>query len=164
MNEYTKTNLCIVAAAAATRPENGKWPPKMEYTHYWTKVVHRYKVVLEGWPEELPFKNLSEIGTNMSILENLHERYKSGVMYWRPLTDRTLQQLEEEQARKKRDQERTHQRTEEGPAHQVNDGEIVAPLTARGRNSNARRGGRAGGRVCSAEAVNENEADKENGR
>ena len=32
---------------------------KMHWTHYWQDVVTCHHVIIDGWPKDMPFKNLS---------------------------------------------------------------------------------------------------------
>ncbi|KAG1734233.1 uncharacterized protein EDB91DRAFT_1238445 [Suillus paluster] len=50
----------------------------MQWVHYWRNVVSRYQVIVEGWPDEIPFDNLSKAASGITALENLKERWRSG--------------------------------------------------------------------------------------
>jgi hypothetical protein len=50
----------------------------MQWAHYWRNVVSRYQVVVEGWPDEIPFDNLSKAASGITALENLKKRWRSG--------------------------------------------------------------------------------------
>jgi hypothetical protein len=60
---------------------------RMEYKHYWRNVVMRYHVVLEGWPDDIPFRNLSETSSPLDSLEKLLQRLQHKKTYWKKLTD-----------------------------------------------------------------------------
>ncbi|KAG1758577.1 hypothetical protein EDD22DRAFT_783713, partial [Suillus occidentalis] len=68
----------------------------MQWAHYWRNVVSRYQVVVEGWPDEIPFDNLSKAASGIAALENLKERWRSGETAWRQLDDEEFQELNDE--------------------------------------------------------------------
>jgi hypothetical protein len=65
----------------------------MQWAHYWRNVVSRYQVVVERWPDEIPFDNLSKAASGITALENLKERWRSGETAWRQLDDDEFQEL-----------------------------------------------------------------------
>ena len=68
----------------------------MEYVHYHRKVVHHYQVVLEGWPQMLPFKAPSECSSSFAELNDLLQCLRDSRTYWKELTDEELAMLEKE--------------------------------------------------------------------
>ena len=68
----------------------------MEYVDYHRKVVHRYQVVLEGWPQTLPFKAPSKCSSLFLELMDLLWRLHNGNTYWKTLTNKELGALEKE--------------------------------------------------------------------
>ncbi|OAX32641.1 hypothetical protein K503DRAFT_701726, partial [Rhizopogon vinicolor AM-OR11-026] len=42
---------------------------KMQWAQYWRNVVRRHSVVIEGWPEQIPFVNLSAVSNSLTDLE-----------------------------------------------------------------------------------------------
>ncbi|KAG2114522.1 hypothetical protein DEU56DRAFT_748887 [Suillus clintonianus] len=68
----------------------------MQWVHYWRNVVSRYQVIVEGWPDEVPFDNLSKAASGITVLENLKERWRSGETAWRQLDNEEFQELDEE--------------------------------------------------------------------
>ncbi|KAG1797630.1 hypothetical protein EV424DRAFT_1292587, partial [Suillus variegatus] len=36
---------------------------RMQWTHYFRNVVQRYQVAIEGWPDNIPFTNLSQVSS-----------------------------------------------------------------------------------------------------
>jgi hypothetical protein len=68
----------------------------MEYKHYWRNVVMRYHVVLEGWPDDIPFRNLSETSSPLDSLEKLLQRLQHKKTYWKKLTDNEFKKLDRE--------------------------------------------------------------------
>ena len=68
----------------------------MEYVDYHRKVIRRYQVVLEGWPQTLPFKAPSECSSSFLELKDLLQRLRTGNTYWKTLTNEELGALEKE--------------------------------------------------------------------
>ena len=66
----------------------------MEWKYYWRNVVQRYKVVIEGWPGNVPFRNLSDATSSLPDLEGLLQRWRNGKAYWKAITDRELRDLD----------------------------------------------------------------------
>lgn len=58
----------------------------MHWPTYWKDVVARYHVIIEGWPEDVPFRNLSDV-SNLGKLEQLLRGWQSGEIYFRPITN-----------------------------------------------------------------------------
>ncbi|KAG2365336.1 hypothetical protein BDR07DRAFT_1481456 [Suillus spraguei] len=53
----------------------------MHWAHYWRNVVQRYLVVIEGWPENIPFVNLSTVSSALPDLEMLLDKWKTGEIH-----------------------------------------------------------------------------------
>ncbi|TFK67057.1 hypothetical protein BDN72DRAFT_899278 [Pluteus cervinus] len=68
---------------------------RMEYVHYWEKVVRRYHVVLEGWPDKLPFKNLSDCADSLYDINLLQDQMKNQLLSWKKLTEIEFDELDE---------------------------------------------------------------------
>jgi hypothetical protein len=66
----------------------------MEWKYYWRNVVWRYKVVIEGWPDNVPFCNLSDATSSLPDLEGLFQWWCNGKAYWKAITDRELRDLD----------------------------------------------------------------------
>ena len=64
----------------------GNREAQMEWKHYWVKVVARYHVVIEGWPNSIPFKNLSTASSPLTSLNTLLQSWQDGMTYWKKLT------------------------------------------------------------------------------
>ncbi|KAF8327672.1 hypothetical protein F5887DRAFT_827391, partial [Amanita rubescens] len=69
---------------------------QMEWKHYWRKVVARHKVMIKGWPDNIPFKNLSEASSALHELKSLLEQWQDGRICWKILTDEEAEHLFEE--------------------------------------------------------------------
>ncbi|KAG2741137.1 hypothetical protein P692DRAFT_201684588, partial [Suillus brevipes Sb2] len=69
---------------------------KMQWADYFRNVVQRYQVIVEGWPENIPFTNLSQSSSALQDLEMLFHRWDTGKIYWRTLSDDEFAQLRKE--------------------------------------------------------------------
>ena len=58
----------------------------MHWPTYWKDVVARYHVIIEGWPEDVPFRNLSDV-SNLGKLEQLLRGWQSGTIRFRRISD-----------------------------------------------------------------------------
>jgi hypothetical protein len=58
----------------------------MRWTHYWRDVVSRHHAIIDGWPDDVPFKNLSDVSSSLPALESLLRKWESGKIFWRALT------------------------------------------------------------------------------
>jgi hypothetical protein len=65
----------------------------MGWKNYWTKVVARYEVKIEGWPENIPFQNLSVASSPLQDLVILLKRWQEGTTYWKRLTSAETKEL-----------------------------------------------------------------------
>jgi len=66
----------------------------MEWKHYWRNVVKRYMVIIEGWPTNIPFHNISKASNSLTDLETLLRKWHCGKIYWREVTETELQDLD----------------------------------------------------------------------
>ncbi|KAG0708287.1 hypothetical protein DFH29DRAFT_795151 [Suillus ampliporus] len=73
---------------------------RMHWANYFRNVVQPYQVIVEGWPANIPFINLSEASSALPDLEMLERKWRSGAVYWRRLGDEEFQQLLEERNEK----------------------------------------------------------------
>jgi len=51
-------------------------------------------VIIEGWPANIPFRNLSEASNSLAELEILLQKWRCGKVYWREVTEIELQDLD----------------------------------------------------------------------
>jgi hypothetical protein len=72
----------------------------MHWANYFRNVVQPYQVMVEGWPANIPFVNLSEASSALPDLEMLERKWRSGAVYWRRLGDEEFQRLLEERNEK----------------------------------------------------------------
>ncbi|KAG1899557.1 uncharacterized protein F5891DRAFT_953738 [Suillus fuscotomentosus] len=72
---------------------------KMQWVHYFRNVIQRYQVVVEGWPNNIPFTNLSKVSSAIPDLEMLLRKWESGATYWKAIDD-----IEFERLRRERDE------------------------------------------------------------
>ncbi|KAG2114527.1 hypothetical protein DEU56DRAFT_748933 [Suillus clintonianus] len=81
---------------AITKDENAK----MHWANYFRNVIQRYKVVIEGWPANIPFVNLSQASSALPDLEMIRRKWESRAICWREIDDEEFQQLLEERNEK----------------------------------------------------------------
>ena len=67
---------------------------KMHWKHYWRNIVARYHVVIEGWPDNIPFKNLSEVSSSLPSLESLLRKLEAGKIYWKSISAKEFKEIE----------------------------------------------------------------------
>ncbi|GBE86669.1 hypothetical protein SCP_0905490 [Sparassis crispa] len=67
----------------------------MRWPSYWKDIVQRYHVMIVGWPEEVPFKNLSQV-SNLAKLEILLRKWQNNETRFRRITDAELTVLSTE--------------------------------------------------------------------
>jgi hypothetical protein len=84
--------MLILSTGEVTGDENAR----MEWKHYWRNIVRRYQVMIEGWPETIPFRNLSETSNSLANLETLLRKWQCGKTYWKKLTAAELKELDHE--------------------------------------------------------------------
>ena len=94
---------------------------RMEWKLYWRNVVRRYQVIIEGWPDNIPFRNLSEASSPLHDLDNLLCRWRGGKTYWRKLSDAEFHDL---------DLKRNAQ---------IENGELAAPAPRRRRSDHGKK-------------------------
>ncbi|KAG1791817.1 uncharacterized protein HD556DRAFT_1432770 [Suillus plorans] len=73
---------------------------RMHWAHYWRNVVQRYLVVIEGWPENIPFVNLSTVSSALPDLEMLLNKWETGEIHWRDLEEDEYEKLRQEHCEK----------------------------------------------------------------
>ncbi|PCH44528.1 hypothetical protein WOLCODRAFT_139056 [Wolfiporia cocos MD-104 SS10] len=69
----------------------------MRYNTYWKDIVTRYRVVIQGWPQDVPFRNLSDV-SNLGKLDILLQGWQSGTIRFRHITDEEYEFLSAERA------------------------------------------------------------------
>ena len=108
---------------------------KMEWIHYFRNVVKRYSVIIEGWPPEIEFVNLSS--ASIDNLQKLRRKWKQGTTHWKKLSLAELEKSEKEHDA------------------QIEDGEIQAPPLRRTRSDKGRK------RRRSDNVINDDDEDDE---
>ena len=58
------------------------------------KAIQHHKIIIKGWPNAIPFKNLSKGLGALMELENLLEMWQIDMTYWKAITEDKLQVLE----------------------------------------------------------------------
>ncbi|KAG2336019.1 hypothetical protein BDR05DRAFT_953652 [Suillus weaverae] len=72
----------------------------MWWVHYGHNVVSHYQVIVKGWPDRIPFDNLSKAASGITALEDLKERWKFRETAWRQLDKEEFQELDQEPCKK----------------------------------------------------------------
>ncbi|KAI6097242.1 hypothetical protein F5141DRAFT_1011424 [Pisolithus sp. B1] len=60
---------------------------KMQWAHYFHNVITHYLVAIEGWPDHIPFTNLSAVSSALPDLEMLLRMWESGSTFWKLLNN-----------------------------------------------------------------------------
>ncbi|KAG1722922.1 uncharacterized protein EDB91DRAFT_1240165 [Suillus paluster] len=68
----------------------------MQWTHFFRNIVKHYSVVVEGWPEQIPFINLSTASSSLTDLEILLWKWHSGLISWKRITPEQLEDMEKD--------------------------------------------------------------------
>jgi hypothetical protein len=103
----------------------------MQWAHYFRNIVERYQVIIVGWPDNIPFVNLSQASSALPELQKLFDMWETGITHWKTLTDEEFAKLHEERNAKLKSGEisETTRRTRsdrgkkrERPTTTINDG------------------------------------------
>ena len=65
----------------------------MKWKNFWRDVVSKYRVVVDGWPENIQFGNLSDVVTSLADLETLLRKWRSGAIHFRSIGDDEFKQM-----------------------------------------------------------------------
>jgi len=67
----------------------------MQWADYFRNVVTRYLVAVMGWPENIPFVNLSIASNSLAQLEQLLQGWEDGSIYWEIISEDKLPGMRE---------------------------------------------------------------------
>lgn len=99
----------------------------MQWANYWRNVVQRYQVMIEGWPDNFPFANLSAVSRGLPELKNLLRKWRSGAIFWKHLTSDEFERLQKEHEEKIESgdivEHRRHPRSDRGKKRQREGGD-----------------------------------------
>ncbi|KAG1884169.1 hypothetical protein F4604DRAFT_1575016 [Suillus subluteus] len=73
---------------------------RMHWANYWRNMVQRYLVIIEGWPDNIPFVNLSSVSSALPDLEMLLRKWESHAIHWRRFDKDEYCALQEERNKK----------------------------------------------------------------
>ena len=59
----------------------------MQWIDYFHNVIAQYHVVVAGWPDNIPFENLSKASNSLTQLEGLLQKWEDGVIYWKTISE-----------------------------------------------------------------------------
>ncbi|KAG0705574.1 hypothetical protein DFH29DRAFT_799878 [Suillus ampliporus] len=68
----------------------------MQWVYYFQNVVQCYQVTIEGWPDNVPFANLSQVSSALPELNRLLWKWDSGATRWKTLTDKEFDKILQE--------------------------------------------------------------------
>ncbi|KAI6026437.1 hypothetical protein BKA83DRAFT_4462843 [Pisolithus microcarpus] len=80
------------------RDITGDLKAKMQWAQYFQNVVARYRVIIDGWPEAIPFANLSSMSSSLPQLEILLRKWEMGTTCWKALSDDEFKQLQQKRS------------------------------------------------------------------
>ncbi|KAG2358988.1 hypothetical protein BDR07DRAFT_1378983 [Suillus spraguei] len=66
---------------------------KMQWVHYFQNIIQHYQVVVKGWPNNIPFTNLSNVSSTIPDLEMLLWKWESGATYWKAIDNEEFEWL-----------------------------------------------------------------------
>jgi len=89
---------------------------KMQWAQYHQNIIFCYQVAIDAWPKDIPFANLSNVSSSLSQLELLLQKWKSGTIHWKKLSDE-----EDKELQQKMDREIENGDIEERPRHMHSD-------------------------------------------
>jgi len=73
---------------------------KMQWAYYFRNIVQRYQVMIEGWPDSVPFGNLSTVSSALPALEMLLRKWELGTIHWKTLSDEEFETVRREHEEK----------------------------------------------------------------
>ncbi|KIK22965.1 hypothetical protein PISMIDRAFT_101420, partial [Pisolithus microcarpus 441] len=71
----------------------GEPSAKMQWAHYFRNIIAHYLVAIEGWPDHIPFANLSTVSSALPDLEMLLRMWESRSIYWKQLSNEEYEAL-----------------------------------------------------------------------
>ena len=63
----------------------------MQWINYFRNIVARYHVVVAGWPDNIPFENLSKASNSLTQLEGLLQKWEDGTTYWKNISEEQVE-------------------------------------------------------------------------
>ncbi|KAG2751292.1 hypothetical protein P692DRAFT_20817536 [Suillus brevipes Sb2] len=78
------------------REITGDSDAKMQWAYYFCNIIQRYQVMVDGWPDNIPFANLSKVSSALPELERLLCKWESGLTRWKTLTDDEFEKIHRE--------------------------------------------------------------------
>jgi hypothetical protein len=68
----------------------------MKWKNYWQDIVKEHRVVIEGWPNDIAFGNLSKVAMSIPALERLQMLWETEQISFRSIGDEEFRKLERE--------------------------------------------------------------------
>lgn len=69
---------------------------QMSYVNFWSDITVKHRIVIEGWPSDIRFGNLSDVLTSLSHLQVVYEKWERGEIYFRKVSEAEFRTLAEE--------------------------------------------------------------------
>ncbi|KDQ59630.1 hypothetical protein JAAARDRAFT_56629 [Jaapia argillacea MUCL 33604] len=88
LRELINTKLVEVTGDAAAT---------MKWTQYWWDIVTKYRVVVDGWPNSIPFGNLSDVVKTLHEYESLTRKWQKGKIFFKTLSEQEFAEMDEDQ-------------------------------------------------------------------
>lgn len=110
----------------------------MKWKYYWRDIIKQHRVMIHGWPSDIPIGNLSDVATSFPILEQLHDMWSNGSIGFRALSEGEFQDLEKERLK------------------DVQDGKIIPPA----RKSRSNKGTKRREKMSRASGVNSSSGEE----
>ena len=93
LNSTERHPINLYSAEAIGEPK-----AEMKWKNYWRDIVKKHQVMIDGWPDEVPFANLSDVSSGLPVLESLLRKWKGGTIVWKSVSDEEFTRLDEERA------------------------------------------------------------------
>ncbi|KDQ48931.1 hypothetical protein JAAARDRAFT_144191 [Jaapia argillacea MUCL 33604] len=100
---------------------SGDTTASMKWTHYWRDIVVKHRVIVVGWPDDIPFGNLSDVVKTLSDYESLTRKWQSGKISFKALTEQEFTEMDEDRQ------------------HRIDNGEIDIPLPRKTRSDKGKQ-------------------------
>ncbi|KAI5999190.1 hypothetical protein EDD15DRAFT_2128315, partial [Pisolithus albus] len=82
---HVRSSICEIINRKL-REITGNLDAKMQWSAYFARVVSRYLVIVDGWPDNIPFVNLSSVSSSLPQLERLLNKWETGEIQWKRIT------------------------------------------------------------------------------
>ncbi|KIK14149.1 hypothetical protein PISMIDRAFT_31880, partial [Pisolithus microcarpus 441] len=70
---------------------------KMQWMAYFAHIVTQHLIIVAGWPDNIPFVNLSSVSSSLPQLKWLLHQWETGEIHWQHITQQELSRMQDEQ-------------------------------------------------------------------